>query len=99
MQNDQQQNNLVTTHVLMTARKPVDITNESLDGSLWRFWEVGVRPRSVYEEFKESITFKNDRYEVHLPWKWPHPILPDNFELSIRRLSNLPKRLNQDPKS
>ena len=95
MQNDQQQNNLVTTHVLKTATNPVDITNESLDGSLQRFWDLeslGVRPRSV-----ERITFENDRYEVHLPWKLPHPILPDNYELSIKQWSNLLKRLNQDP--
>ena len=100
VQNDQQQNNLVTTHVLKTATKPVDITNESLDGSLQRLWDLeslGVRPRSVYEEFEERITFENDRYKVHLPWKLPHPILPDNYELSMKRLSNLLKRLNQDP--
>ena len=34
VQNDQQQNNLVPTHVLKRAAKPADITNESLDGSL-----------------------------------------------------------------
>ena len=34
---------------------------------------------------------------MHLPWKLPHPILPDNYELSMKRLSNLLKRLNQDP--
>ena len=100
VQNDQQQNNLVTMHVLKTATKPVDITNESLDGSLQRFWDLeslGVRPRSVYEEFEGRITFENDRYKVHLPWKLPHPNLPDNYELSMKRLSNLLKRLNQDP--
>ena len=100
VQNDQQQNNLVTTHVLKMATKPVDITDESLDGSLQRFWDLeslGVRPRSVYEEFEERITFEDNRYEVYLPWKLPHPILPDNYELSIKRLSNLLKRLNQDP--
>ena len=100
VQNDQQQNNLVTMHVLKTATKPVDITIESLDGSLQRFWDLkslGVRPRSVYEKFEERITFEKDRYKVHLPWKLPHPILPDNYELSMKRLSNLLKRLNQDP--
>ena len=72
----------------------VDITNENLDGSLQRFWDLeslGVRPRSVYEEFEERITFGNDRYKVHLPWKLPHSILPNNYmyELSTKRLSNL----------
>ena len=88
VQNDQQQNNLVTMHVLKTATKPVDITNESLDGSLQRFWDLeslGVRPRSVYEKFEERITFEKDQYKVHLPWKLPHPILPNNYKLSMKR--------------
>ena len=29
-----QQSNLVTTHVLKSAVKPVDVTNENLDGTL-----------------------------------------------------------------
>jgi len=46
VQNDQQQNNLVTTHVLKMASKPVDITNESLDGSLQRFWDIGCQTKN-----------------------------------------------------
>ena len=72
-------------HVLKTGTKPVDITNESLHGSLQRFWNLeslGVRPRPMYEEFEERIAFENDRYEVNLPWKLPHPIL--SYELNIK---------------
>jgi len=78
----------------------VEITTESLDGSLLRLWDLeslGVRPRSVYEEFEERITFENDRYVAHLPWRLLQPIPPDNYELSMKRLSNQLKRLNQDP--
>ena len=31
-----------------------------------------------------------------MPWKVPHPTLPDNYDLSMKRLNNLLKRLNQD---
>ena len=31
---NRQQSNLVTTHVLKSAVKPVDVTNENLDGTL-----------------------------------------------------------------
>ena len=99
MQNEQQRTNLVTTRVLKTAVNPVNITNESLDGNMKKFWDIeslDIRPRSVYEEFEEKITFENNRYEVHLPWKVPHPPLPDNYDLSVKRLNNLLKRLNQD---
>ena len=50
----------------------------------------------MYEEFEEKTTFDNNRSEVHLPWKVPHPPLPDNYVLSVKRLNNLLKRLNQD---
>ena len=65
-----QQSNLVATHVLKSAVNPVDVTNETLDGNLRRFWELeslGIKPRTLYEEFQEQISFKNNRYEVHLP--------------------------------
>ena len=100
MQVDRQQSNLVTTHVLKSAVNPVDVTNETLDGNLKTFWELeslGIKPRTLYEEFQEQISFKNHRYEVHLPWKTPHPQLPDNYELSRKRLENLLKRLCQEP--
>lgn len=96
IQADMQQSNLVTTHVLKSAVNPVDVTNETLDGNLRTFGELeslGIKPRTLYEEFQEQISFKNNRYEVHLPWKTPHPSLPDNYELSRKRLENLLKRL------
>jgi len=101
-QADRQQSNLVTTHVLTSAVNPAHVTNETLDGTLKSFWELeslGIKPRSMYEEFQEQISFKDERYEVHLPWKTPHPLLPDNYDLSMKRLDNLLKRLHQDPKS
>ncbi|XP_068758056.1 uncharacterized protein [Montipora capricornis] len=100
IQVDRHQSNLVTTHVLKSAVNPVDVTNETLDGNLKTFWEIeslGIKPRTLYETFQEQISFKNNRYEVHLPWKTPHPSLPDNYELSRKRLENLLKRLRQEP--
>ncbi|XP_068675693.1 uncharacterized protein [Montipora foliosa] len=100
IQVDRHQSNLVTTHVLKSAVNPVDVTNETLDGNLKTFWELeslGIKPRTLYETFQEQISFKNNRYEVHLPWKTPHPSLPDNYELSRKRLENLLKRLRQEP--
>ena len=97
---NRQQSNLVTTHVLKSAVKPVDVTNETLDGTLKTFWELeslGIKPRTLYEEFQEQISFTNERYEVHLPWKTPHPLLPDNYQLSRKRRENLLERLRHEP--
>ena len=41
---------------------------------------------------------KDDRYEVSLPWREFHQLLPDNYTLSLRRLKGLLQRLRQDPR-
>ena len=53
----------------------------------------------LYEEFQKKISFTNERYEVHLPWKTPHPLLPDNYQyqFSRKRLENVLERLRHDP--
>lgn len=74
----------------------------NLDSVLRRFWDleslgiVSDEP-SVYEKFLRGITFNNMRYEVRLPWKDEHTILPDNYELSETRLRGLLRCLKQDP--
>ena len=89
--------NLVTTHVLR-----VDTQMESLDNSLKAFWELeslGIQPdeKNLCDSPFRVPKFNNGRYEVSLPWKEFHPLLPDNYTLSQRRLLNLLKRLRQDP--
>ena len=40
---------------------------------------------------------KDGRYELSLPWREHHDDLPDNYNLSRRRLHELLKRLQQNP--
>ena len=49
----------------------------------------------MYDKFQETVQFKNGRYEVALPWKDSHRIMPDNYQLSLNRLDGL-RRLQQD---
>ena len=86
--------NFVSTHVLK-----VECSDCDLDTTLKAFWDLdtlGIKDNvsSVYEDFIQTIDFKNGRYCVHLPWKSVHPVLSDNFELSQKRLLG---RLRQDP--
>ena len=89
--------NFVSTHVLK-----VECSDCDLDRTLKAFWDLdtlGIKDNksSVYEDFVQTIDFKNGRYCVHLPWKRVHPVLSDNFELSQKRLLGLVSRLRQDP--
>ena len=53
--------------------------------------------RNVNDKFLEGLTF-NERYEVRLPWKSSHTILPDNYKLSLSRLGGTLRRLRHQPK-
>ena len=90
-----------STHSLKIS-SDVRSENEELNNNLKRFWEleslgISTNEQSVYDKFTNMITFKNGRYEVHLPWKESHQVLPDNYHLSLKRLTNLLRRLRQEP--
>ena len=85
----------VDTHVSQDS-------DQELDKKLKRFWDLeslGIQPNeaTVYDEFENSIQFNGERYEVSLPWKVSHAPLPDNYDLSLKRLVGLLKRLRQNP--
>ena len=80
---------VITTHTLHVGTP--EYTMETLDDTLWSFWDLkslGIKDpeQSVFAEFEESIQFRDGRYEVSLPWKDPHPVLPDNYQLCLKRL-------------
>ena len=96
--------NLSATHVLRidTGRYEMDVHEMEPGAKLRTFWElesIGIKQEenSVLKTFKETVTFKNQRYEVCLPWKEAHDPLSDNRSLSQRRLQSLLKRLSRKP--
>lgn len=93
--------NLTSTHVLKCQ-----VSNHSdpdlLESKLERFWRleslcIVPNESSVYDDFQQRICFDGQTYEVNLPWKEPHPMLPDNYSLSKSRLVSLLSRLRNDP--
>ena len=75
---------------------------ENLETGLKRFWDLetlGIRDSEddIYERFADNVSFKNGQYGVKLPWKEPHPPLPDNYQLSLKRLTGLLRWLQRDP--
>ncbi|XP_065891704.1 uncharacterized protein [Dysidea avara] len=93
---------LVSTHVLKVDGYVPQESERSLDRTLKSFWDLeslGIREGEVdvYEQFQKEICFKNGRYEVNLPWKEATPTLPSHYELSLKRLTGLLRRLRQSP--
>ena len=94
--------NLVTTHALKVDTYRSDDSEQKLENRLKMFWDLesfGIKEgeTDVYGEFMKGISFKGNRYEVTLPWKEFHPILPSHHELSVKRLTGLFRRLQQTP--
>ena len=90
----------LVTHTLRIEGGPSPNT-QALDESLKLFWDLesfGITPeRTVLDDFQDRIHFTEGRYEVSLPWKNQHPILPDNYSLCLQRLRGLIRRLRQMP--
>jgi len=89
---------LTTTHTLRVDSHE----EENLNDTLRAFWEleslgISASSPSVHQEFEDNISFKDGRYEVCLPWKKQHPVLPDNYGLSLKHLQGLLRRLRQTP--
>ena len=49
------------------------------------------------QNFKSTIRFAENRYEVRWPWRDNHDVLPSNYGLAIGRLNSLIKRLSTKP--
>ena len=81
-------------------------SGQSLDYNLKKFYNLvslGIQQGTpdIYSkqiEFERQITFKGSRYEVALPWNLStHAVLLFHYELSLKRLTGLLRRLRQSP--
>ena len=74
----------LSTHVLRVDSRE---TENTLQMDLQRLWDldpVGIRDGdTVHKAFEKNLSFEDDKYSVHLPWKEHHKLLPDNFENSV----------------
>ena len=100
--------NLVTCHTLRLNTSGCDNLNISrkdedpLVEQVKKFWElesIGVSPHegTVHDKFLDTIRWCDGRYEVSLPWKEQHALLPDNYALAVSRLASVLKRLRRNP--
>ena len=93
---------LTSTHTLRIESRLLPPDDVHLDSQLQKFWDLetlGIQDHepSVYDEFMKKISFKDSRYEVHLPWKEPHQPLGDHYQLSLNRLTSLLQCLRRSP--
>ena len=74
--------NLAVTHVLKISTK-VNENVDLLSRNVEKFWDLDTlgivdKEPSVYEKFVDDIIFRDNRYEVHLPFKENLPLIEDH---------------------
>ena len=87
-----------STHVMRVA---CENNEDQILNNLNKFWNldsIGIKDdeQSVYENFESDIKFENQRYVVKLPVKENRPLLPDNYNVSLKRLYKLKMRLDKN---
>ena len=92
--------NLTATHVLKVEASVVN--QDEIASKLGKFWDyesLGIQndSLSLYDKFVSEVEFTEGRYQVQLPFKEDHELLPDNFALCKSRLISLLKRRNLKP--
>ena len=72
---------------------------ERIVSNFWDLERLGISQdeNSVIANFQDNLQSIDGRYEVTLPWKQEHPLLPDNFTLSQKRLHGMFTKLRKDP--
>ena len=91
-----------TTLVTRVLRVDGLCSTKSLDKELHSFWDmesIGIveSEQIVQNQFEDNVNFENGRYVVSLPRKESGLSLPDNYQLSLRRLNGLYRRLKRSP--
>ena len=67
--------------------------------SFWELESLGITgtEETEHDEFVETVTFKDGRCPVSLPWKEFHKPLPNHYQLSLNGLQGLLRQLKQTP--
>ena len=94
--------NLSVAHVNFTQTEdPTTEPSCPIREQLSKFWDIEslvlIVNYSVYDELKENVVYNGERYQVSLPFKEGHSLLPDNFLLSKQRLKSLLNCLKSKP--
>jgi hypothetical protein len=92
-------------HLISSCSPP---TTSVDDFNLKRFWEIEQIPvkkpslytpkeQKILEETERTTCQVNRRYQVKLPWKDSTKRIPDSYEVALRRLESIERRMRNQP--
>ena len=95
--------NINSVHVLLihTETMTENIFNDKLDSCTKHVFPCHqesekLKNNKAYIDFKDNLSIENGRYSTKLPSKEFYNVLPDNYQLAVKRFKYLKRRLNKD---
>ena len=58
---------------------------------------IRLEEKLTLQTAEHSMNYENQMYRVGVPWKERQPVLPNNYDMALRRLENTEKRLKRSP--
>lgn len=104
--NDALYNETSRTNLIIsgTCDSQFETTQDPLVDTLKKFWEteaIGIKNdpecKESIETFNEGVRFNGERYEVELPWKDDFPMIPSDYQLCVKRLRSLQRKMLHQP--
>ena len=98
--------NFARTHLALDSGE-----TDEMNSILQKFWEIensgtalddqsfAFEEKQALEKVKGSLKFKDDRYELAMPWKQNHSNLPNNYSMALKRLLGTEIRLLKNPEA
>ena len=88
---------ITPTHAMLVCFDEDELLSKRVE-QFWDLDTVGITENesTVYEKFLSEVKFVNCRYEVRLPFKEDHPLIEDNYMLSLNRLKEQRIKLDKD---
>ena len=89
--------NAVQTMFLSDERDLMSIVDSSHEGEESESLCRSLEDQEMYGMMQKSLEFVDGHYQLPLPWRHDHQILPDNKMMAKKRLTGLQKKLSRDP--
>ncbi|MCG7879158.1 MAG: reverse transcriptase domain-containing protein [Candidatus Thiodiazotropha endolucinida] len=95
-------NNITKTEVFTSVDESLPSKPDLED--FWKLEAIGISENMentdderAMKNFRDTLTFRDERYHITWPWKEENPEIPDNRPLAVGRLKSLISRLQSRP--
>ena len=77
------------------CKKILDVLEQDFkDVDLPEVHKMSVDDKRALSSFEKSVTKESGHYKIGLPWRDENPNLPNNYEMAVKRLLGLKRKMS-----